>query len=658
MNSNSILISFYLIFFNRLALLFIGTVVRITNGHQNYNVTRYLHSPGIHYENIGYTRLYNMETQLLTYLNIADIKDRLDVITSAHAKTVRFCDSQTLQILCNNYKVVLDQALPVVRNQVEEIFNLVGHKPRNDRVKRAWFDIIGKGAKVLFGTLDEDDANYYSEKIAKFDKNEDTLADLIKGQSKVVKSTISSFNSTIHSLHNNEKTLIENINKLEGLTKETDAHLKSMEFHVALQEHLIFFEFLFFQFQLHMNSISQACLLAQKGIIHSSIITPTQIMEKFRTFSQDLAPGVTFPLSMTKDNTLNLIKIIKVSIAFSKGFLIYILNMPLPESMEFETFRINPFPAPLTDDKFVFIQPSFEYLAIDRSRIHYVTLNQGQQNRCEVLMKDFFLCKQESPILMTHMHNNCEIKLFMKETGVIDLCDKRIISLYNGHFIQLMKSNKWLFSMPKPEVLTLSCKDNHSPEDIFLSGIGSISIADTCKAYSSTTILTPKRILYSNYTLEILPPLNLSDDCCEGILAKEESRIPIELDHNYNKITLHVQDLNVASHKLDNIVRLTEDLEHRNATKVNVRNFSFFAYILSFLTVCYVAYKIYKKFRRNSCCGRLCIKVEQTVQPKLELTIRENRGRSDYVPSVSFNTSSDDGNGNPNIILSSLRNDS
>jgi hypothetical protein len=110
------------------------------------------------------------------------------------------------------------------------------------------------------------------QEIANFYKNEDTLADLIKGHlTKVVKSTISSFNSTIHSLHNNEKTPIENINKLEGLTKETDAHLKSMEFHVALQENLIFFEFLFFQFQLHMNSISQACLLAPKGIIHSSL---------------------------------------------------------------------------------------------------------------------------------------------------------------------------------------------------------------------------------------------------------------------------------------------------------------------------------------------------------------------------------------------------
>ncbi|HBS53356.1 MAG TPA: hypothetical protein DD806_05105, partial [Flavobacterium sp.] len=75
---------------------------------------------------------------------------------------------------------------------------------------------------------------------------------------------------------------------------------------------------------------------------------------------------------------------------------------------------------------------------------------------------------------MTHMHNNCEIKLFLKETSSIDLCDKRLITLHNGHFIQLTKSNSWLFAVPKTEMLTISCKDQNAPEDAYLAGTGSI----------------------------------------------------------------------------------------------------------------------------------------------------------------------------------------
>jgi len=237
----------------------------------NYNITRYLHSPGIHYEHIGYTKLYNLEIQLLTYIDLGSIQNRLDIIMAANEKTIKLCEPENVKILCTNFKVILDQSLPIVQSQVEEIFSLVGHEPK-PRTKRAWFDGIGKVSKVLFGTMDAEDATFYSEKIAKFEKIEGSLADLIKGQSKIVKSTISNFNATIRNLDHNENILIKNIEKLEKIIKANENHLLQRDFHIQLQEHLIFYEFLFIQFQLQMNSISQACVLAQKGIIHSSIL--------------------------------------------------------------------------------------------------------------------------------------------------------------------------------------------------------------------------------------------------------------------------------------------------------------------------------------------------------------------------------------------------
>jgi hypothetical protein len=103
---------------------------------------------------------------------------------------------------------------------------------------------------------------------------------------------------------------------------------------------------------------------------------------------------------------------------------------------------INPFPAVFHEKTFIFIQPSFKFLVTDRNRMHYVMFTEEQHNRCVVTKKDIYLCKQELTILMTHIHDNCEIKILLKETKNLE-CDKRIISLDNGHFIQLKNSNSW-----------------------------------------------------------------------------------------------------------------------------------------------------------------------------------------------------------------------
>ncbi|HBS53355.1 MAG TPA: hypothetical protein DD806_05100, partial [Flavobacterium sp.] len=62
----------------------------------------------------------------------------------------------------------------------------------------------------------------------------------------------------------------------------------------------------------------------------------------------------------------------------------------------------------------------------------------------------------------------------------------------------------------------------------------------------------------------------------------------------YSKITLHVQDLNVASHKLDQISHLADQVEKQGKTDSYLRKFSFFTYSICIIIVLYIAYKIYK----------------------------------------------------------------
>jgi Baculovirus F protein len=628
----------------------------ITLAEEDFEVTRYKFSPGIHFEQLGQVKFFNTEFQLITYVKLDNLWDKFDTIQNLHKQTSRICqnkvvmDVDALKKLCTNFETVMSEVVPTVQGQVIELKELLGH---DNRKKRAWFDIIGKGAKILFGTMDQEDAKYFSDKVHNFEEYEQDSIDIVKKQSKIVQSTILNFNATIGNLHENENKIQKNIQMLESFSRAFYKNLNQTNMRMYLDEHLVLFQLIFTQFQNQVSTAVQSILLSQKGILHSSIMSPAEILRQLSSVVQHIPNGLTFPLPLSVENQYNLVKLLKINVLTSKGSLIFVMNMPLVEIHEYELFRVSPFPAIVSQNKFMFIQPATAFLAVDKNRIQYIALTENEESKCEPILKNSFLCKQESPVLMTHIHSNCEIKIFLRDDKNLDRCDKRIIHFNSGHFIQLKTSNSWLFAFPNPEVLTINCKGKN-PQDVVLSGIGKITVKSGCKGYSYSSILSPTQKLSNNLTVEFIPNFNLNQDCCDDIFKGQDDKIMPALDNHYQKITVNVQDLNVASHKLDNIIKAAEDLEHKTKTQTFMRNSSVLAYTLVFFVVAFISYKVYKKCRKSHpCCERLCIKVEQNSQPKLELSIREERNVStrasrEVIPSVNFNRSE-------GVNISSLR---
>jgi hypothetical protein len=64
---------------------------------------------------------------------------------------------------------------------------------------------VGEISKVLFGTLDENDADYYDEQIRNFERNSEDTTDLLKQQVYVIKSTLGALNDTLADMEHNDK---------------------------------------------------------------------------------------------------------------------------------------------------------------------------------------------------------------------------------------------------------------------------------------------------------------------------------------------------------------------------------------------------------------------------------------------------------------------
>ncbi|KAG8280828.1 hypothetical protein J6590_072117 [Homalodisca vitripennis] len=88
--------------------------------------------------------------------------------------------------------------------KIKRLYDVIGTEPvTTNRRKRGLFNTIGIGMKTLFGTMDNDDADYYNEKIATMDLNQHRVYQLERDQLTVVRHAISDITHTFKDFRTN-----------------------------------------------------------------------------------------------------------------------------------------------------------------------------------------------------------------------------------------------------------------------------------------------------------------------------------------------------------------------------------------------------------------------------------------------------------------------
>lgn len=128
-------------------------------------------SPGLYYDHIGEVQLYNTEWRLLTYINLQEVDQNLESTRKYTQLSIEFCRKHE-----HTYWINVTDCTKITRyidrqiKELEDLRLLVRQLTRNKdeervRFKRGVFNFIGGISKILFGTMDNEDASYYAEKI-------------------------------------------------------------------------------------------------------------------------------------------------------------------------------------------------------------------------------------------------------------------------------------------------------------------------------------------------------------------------------------------------------------------------------------------------------------------------------------------------------------
>ena len=129
--------------------------------------------------------------------------------------------------------------------------------------------------------------------------------------------------------------------------------------------------------------------------------------------------------------------------------------------------------------------------AIDKTKIHYVPINDKRFDKCMQISPSNLICKQEQPTVIANNMDNCELKLFTNSSILPKNCDQRIIHSVPCIVIQLNNGKEWLFVAPKPVTVTINCKFLTDPLHFDIVGTGKLFLNSSCMGYTNQFKLTP-----------------------------------------------------------------------------------------------------------------------------------------------------------------------
>lgn len=475
---------------------------------------------------------------------------------------------------------LLNQISNSIKSKFDEVFQ------DTKRYKRGILDGIGTIFKSITGNLDASDGEYYSNCINKLNNDEHQLENLIKNQISVTTSVIKNFNSTIQKLRIDEETFNKDIKEIEksiiSMTDKLDlvyVKLKFLGICEQLMESYLYIED-------NLNDVLNSVTFARLKIIHSSIITPGDLITSLQEISQNLHRN-NLPLPAKSSKIAQYLDIIELEAFQSNSNLVFVLKIPLVEPQTYTLYRL--YPIPILDNRtgLHHILPiTNKYIAKDDDSLMYVSV--PDPSICKPL---FFGTKLCSNLFAYPIDNDaaCEARLFKNLQSLPQNCQTSLV-YSQGYNVQELETNMWLTVISEPLHITISCPKRSSiTEIIYKNSI--LKLQPGCSAFIGITKVqaSSNNILVTNYNPH---PVLIPYDCCSKLPDKPElpKLKPLKLNH------LNVEELEIAKHKLDQYSRDLDDLINQPFVE---KHHSWFTYFIITLIICIIILYVSCKCRRR-----------------------------------------------------------
>ena len=132
-------------------------------------VQQFKESPGLYYDHVGQVKLYSTEWKFVTYIDLLIADGNFETVRNYAQMSAEFCKRHE-HLFWTNYRSCSNSIRQRQIKEVNGLKLLLRQLTHDDSVhrrnKRGVFNLVGSISKILFGTMDDQDAMYYADKIS------------------------------------------------------------------------------------------------------------------------------------------------------------------------------------------------------------------------------------------------------------------------------------------------------------------------------------------------------------------------------------------------------------------------------------------------------------------------------------------------------------
>jgi hypothetical protein len=519
---------------------------------------------------MGTIMFYPTKWKVVTYINLEPTRELWKQTKIHQRKILEFCKKITGKSWYHYTDCIAFEQYTKSKNKyIDNLKDLVAEylttdiQNSNHRMKRGVLNFMGEISKILFGTLTQADAKGYNRHISELEKEQREFLHLAKEQMTVIKTTISSVNSTLQRVSQNEKILANGLNKILNFSEHEFQELEEEIGNInLLNEQLRMVQRGIDECQHSFETLVETFVHAEQGMLQPQLITVHKI--KNFVITQKLPSGTDYPNFPFPE----LSKIITPNIYSYRQYLVYVLEIPLFSSTEYHLYKMLPFPVSVDKRKSSYGYVSFnkEFIFSDALRQHYGKMTANELTGCFQPNQITYVCKEEIPIYTYVPEEDCEATLLHPSTlKVPDNCEYRFFKLSNTLWVPLHMSNQWLYIAPQSETFTALCPQKTTT--LRLENEGKLTLSNGCKGYSSHVTLYAMSSTTVNVTDDYVPsaPINF-DNCFEDLMNIPFEKLPLHTP--LANVMSSVDDLRIASVKVDEIQQMIKEQETEHNKKL------------------------------------------------------------------------------------------
>jgi hypothetical protein len=573
------------------------------NDDVGYNLEVYKESPGIYYENRGQASFYTTNWKTVVYVDLKHTINQSIVIEQYVRHINRLCQELTVKTWteCNYFHDIAENKIRQIKGTERLLLEITDPKYSRKRVRRGVFNFIGEVSKILFGTMDNEDAEYYNGQIRHFEENADSMTNLMKQQLSVVKSTLGAINETLSDMEYNESVVRSGLRQIkiymDSVMSNTTSATRALDAKITVEGHIARVYEALNNLQRSLDITIDSILNARKGILQPQVVAPHHLMEVLTRSIPSFPKDTTTPFPLSEDSMNLLHRICDLHVYLKDGILGYVVELPLVNRGNFKIFKMIPIPVTLKPSTFLYIETVGSILCLDQARQFSLMLTEDELRQCKRKDSYSYVCKQNQPLLSSHSQESCAVKLLQSNDKIPKSCETRIVKLSNTVWVQLL-NNEWIYFSPTVDSVTVLCGEKE-PIDVTLKGVGKLHMNSGCKGYSSTALLQTSFTVTNNVSMkggDLLTQIPLQIECCED-LNEKVNLSSIHLDMKFKHIVSHLDDLKYASFKVSDLEKEVKEQEWKNKHLSSHVSYSVMVYIVLVLISLYALYKLYKYVR-------------------------------------------------------------